>query len=186
MTVQKKFILGTGILVFLVVVLSGGIVFPTIQSIMGRSQAVLQEKQMLAQFRADKESIADFIRARRIYETELGKVDSLFANPQTPITYIESLEAAAADTNFVLNISPGNPKRIRGEQWPSMDFRLASEGEYSDFLVFLQLLENSSYLMEIKNVSVDRVQQIQGEEKKEEVKFSVLVKVYTSALPQIK
>ena len=186
MTAQRKFILGTGILVFLVVVLSGGVVLPTIQSIVGRSQAVLQEKGMLAQFRADEESIADFIRAKRIYETELGKVDTLFANPQTPITYIESLEAAAAATNFVLNISPGNPKRIRGEIWPSMDFRLASEGAYSDFLVFLQLLENSSYLMEIKNVSVDRVQLAQGEEETGDVKFSVLVKVYTSALPKTK
>ena len=185
MTTQKKFILGTGILIFMVVVLGGGVAFPATQGIMARSQAVLEEKKMLAQFRADEESIANFIRARRIYETELAKIDTLFTDPQTPIAYIKWLESAAIATNFVLDISPGNPKRFRGEKWPSMDFRLSSEGSYSDFLIFLKLLENSSYLMEIKNVSVDGAQAKQGEEEIEEVKFSVLVKIYTSALPTV-
>jgi hypothetical protein len=67
-----------------------------------------------------------------------------------------------------------------------MDFRLVSQGSYSDFLVFLQLLETSSYLIEIQNVSIDRVASKEGEIGTGQMQFTVLLKAHTSALEEKK
>ena len=180
----KRFGIWIGVVVIVLVILMSGISFVLLKGILSYSVQLTNHKQLVAQFQSDEQSMGEYMRVKRIYATEFDQLDALFVDPETPIAFITFLEGIAADTNFSLQINPGNPKKLRGEPWPSMDFRLSSEGSYSDFLIFLQRLETSSYLMEIKNISINRVATADGEAGTGQIQFSVLVKTYTSALSE--
>lgn len=148
------------------------ILFPLIRSIRGDSAKVVAARQELSQVSMYEEQIQKFQALSQTREHDIVTLQNLFIDRYTPIAFIESLEEYSQNAQVSLKITPVESLKKTGDVWSSIDFELAGRGVYPHVLFFVKQLENAPYLLEFKNVVVQRLATGESD-------FSLLVKVYT-------
>ncbi len=181
---QKKQILISitifGLIVLFLVLFA---VCPLFKEIKKNSESFILTKKELTSLEVQSKNLGEF---KKIYQENLQnieKIDNLFLNPQVPIDFIGFLEKISQDSKVSIKISLLASKEK--DIWPSSQFQILSTGSFNNFSKFLEKIETTSYLIEIKNISINRV--TENELKSEgseglvtrDIKANLLIKVFT-------
>lgn len=175
---RKKVMVSVGGTVVLLSIL-GFVMYPLTQGIVRDYHVLLSGQKELAVIERDMENILEFKRISLAKAAEFSELKSLFINSDTPIPFIEFLELASQTSQLDLRIVPGNPKQIKGDPWPSMDFQLNLEGDYPDFIQFVEMMESAPYLVELRNITIRKLKAKPGETAEQGGEFSLFIKAYT-------
>jgi hypothetical protein len=92
-----------------------------------------------------------------INQKNLEKIDEQFVDPEIPIEFIRFLEKNATDSDLSIDIIPTGTIKKDNDLWPGLFFQVSTNGYFSDFLKFLEKLENGPYLLEIVNLNLKKM-----------------------------
>lgn len=103
---------------------------------------------------AEKEfsEIENFRRRYEDYSPDLKKIDSLFVDANAPVEFIQFLEENARKSGVSLKISIPPVQGKKASNYT--DFQLNIGGNLSGILDFIHKIENSTYLLEARNLSL--------------------------------
>jgi Tfp pilus assembly protein PilO len=172
MTITKKIHLSIAIFIILIILIAVFAIFPLFRGIKNNSQELISQKESLA---AQEAKITNLERFKILYnqlEEILEKIDDLFVDSEVPVGFISFLETTSENCQLKIEISPASAPKNKKELWPSLTFQIKTTGTFPNFLKFLEKLEASPYLIEIKNINVGR---LEGGE----VKANFSLKVFT-------
>ena len=163
------------IFVIVAMLLAVFVVRPLFQGIKQESENLISQKRLLAELENKSESLKSFQAAHETHRANLEKIDELFIDGEEPINLIEFLEKEAANFYLSIDIIPVSPKEVESKPWPSISFRMETEGSFPNFLRFLERLESSKYLLEISSLNLRRL----AKESNGDVTASFSMKAYT-------
>ena len=146
------------IIVFFVLVILIGvfIVNPLYKDIKENSKELVSQKRQLSILETKIRNLEGFKILYKNLEDILEKINDLFVNSEVPVEFIGFLETTAEDCAVTLDISPVSSGQVGKDPWPSLTFRVTLQGSFPGFLKFLEKIENSPYLIEIQNLTVNR------------------------------
>ncbi|MDP4008849.1 MAG: hypothetical protein Q8P71_00240 [bacterium] len=151
-----------GILVFLIIPFAGHV---------SANSAKLEElKGQIAQMAADEKSIQYFQNIIAGKSKDMGRISEIFIDRTSPIAFIEFLEDLGGDT---LEVVPGVVEKEDNLPWDFLEFRITMHGSYKDLFLFLEGLEHSPYLVEVKTMSL--AQELDGN-----LRLSLVIQVFVS------
>src|SRR3989344_3666271 len=156
MNIKKKIILTLIILTAAVFAIIFFAAYPIFSSIKRESQDIAFQKSRLLATEDRAKNFAELLADYPKHQEYSKRINSLFINPQEPISFIELLETEAAASKISVNISLQPLQFLAGDQWPSMNFQLNAEGAPQNFLKFLERLESSPYLIENLNLKISQ------------------------------
>jgi Tfp pilus assembly protein PilO len=159
--------------VLLVVLTAVFVVYPLLGGIRKNSQELVSQKKNLAILESEVVNLEKFKIIYEELEEILGKINDLFVDPGVPVEFISFLEERAKESQLETKISPTVLKETEEDPWPFLAFQINSTGSFPSTLSFLKKIENSSYLIEIKNLNISKV------ETSDNVQTIFSIKVYT-------
>lgn len=96
--------------------------------------------------------------AAAVYSTSQAvseQTKNIFVNPKAPISFIEFLEKLAKEQEVLLQIIPKSKTELK--PWKGIAFSLNIKGPFLKSLNFLNKLENAPFLVEISQVTINRL-----------------------------
>lgn len=157
----------TKLILAIVFVLSACLIFflvsPFLEEIKRGSAEIILQKQNVDSLSEKEENLNDFKNKYREIGPNLEKIDSLFVDVKTPISFINFLDKTSEDCGVKLNISSSIASRSAGESLFFLNFQVNSTGLFSDTMRFIEKIENSQYLIEIKNINIRKLTQSKAE-----------------------
>lgn len=169
---RKIFITVFSLIGFLVVSLVFGIA-PLVQGISKDAGKLQGQKRALEIFTKEAKEIENFTLFSQEKRQDVQSLELLFVSPETPIPFIEFLEQYAKPLGIELTIIPGEAKKLQGDFWPSLEFRISSSAAYPAAFTFLKAMENAPFALEIKSITMEASRENRN------VAFSFLIKAYT-------
>ena len=159
MTIAKKINLSIAALVLLIVLIVAFILYPLFQGISNNSKELFSQKEKSAAIGAEIERLEEFRILYKGLQEILEKIDNLFIDPEVPVEFISFLETIAEEQQLKIEISSVLAARIEEEPWPSLVFQITAIGPFQHLLRFLEKIENSPYLVEIKNINIIKMEE---------------------------
>ena len=172
MTPRSKTIVALAMFAVMLLVFAAFVLFPLLRGIRSDSVKVFAARQERSQVSLYEEQIQKFQELSQTQEGDVAASRNLFVDRHTPLAFIEFLETYSQSSQVSLKITPVESFKKEEDIWDSMDFGLGGKGSYSHVLSFVKQVEYAPYLLEFKNVTLQRL--ATGE-----VDFSLLIKVYT-------
>ncbi|TSC56901.1 MAG: hypothetical protein Greene071421_411 [Parcubacteria group bacterium Greene0714_21] len=169
---RKIFITILCLLGSLIVVLTFGIA-PLIRGISKDAGKLQTQKQELEIFEKETQEIENFKMFSQERKADVEGLHRLFVSSETPIPFIEFLEQYAKPLGIELTIIPGEPKKIREDFWPSLDFLVSSKASYPAAFAFLRAVENAPFALAVENIAFLSVPL------SSDVAFTITLKAYT-------
>jgi len=166
METKNKVNLTIGVFGALVALTVAFVLIPFFQKISINSKELTSQKENLALLEAKAANLERFKNLYSGLKEILEKIDDLFVNAEVPVEFIGFLEDTSSESNLTIKMVPSGEEE--GGYWPSLSFQITCMGSFDDLLKFLEKLENSPYLIEIKNVSIGDLPEkeaLQGEVK---------------------
>ncbi|MDP2910550.1 MAG: hypothetical protein Q8N58_02070 [bacterium] len=93
-------------------------------------------------------------------EPDLTRIENSFVNPEVPVDLIKFWEQTASNSGIYINIVPISSSaddKDKKYAWGFMNFRLSLFGSFEDLLRFLEKIEAGPYLIEIKDLSIQKL-----------------------------
>jgi len=145
------------------------VLFLIFKEINNSSQNFLKTREkinILAQQKENFEKIKIFYRD---YEEDFKKIENCFVDAEVPLEFINFLEKNAQDCQLQLKINSLIKNQDKDSVLPFLSFQLSFQGNFSNFLKFLEKIENGPYLIETSNLNVHSVKEniAQGDSLKE-------------------
>jgi len=134
------------------------------------SQTSAFQKKIQNLFQQRIKEYEEFKEKYYLYDKTLEKVESSFVAKDAPVRFIEFLESLAKKSDVSAEIHPLNIKKSNSDLWEPVAFRVSLKGSFPNCLRFLEGLEQSSWLIEVTRVDVERI----GEKKKKLREFENL------------
>lgn len=184
MSVSKKILiicLSFGVVILLLLCF---LVYPFVKSISLGSKEIIQAKKDLVLFQKKNIDLQNIGESYYGYKDNLDKIEKLFVDPKVPVDLIEFWEKIASDSEIFIDIAPASLKVGEDEAWKSISFQIRLVGSFSSFMKFFEKIETSPYLVEIKNLSINRIAKENlfsleyGQLSLGDVNASLVVKVY--------
>ncbi|MFH1036757.1 MAG: hypothetical protein V1756_01650 [Patescibacteria group bacterium] len=150
---QKNYFI-FGILILLISFLVFAGITPAFKLIQKNSGEFSSQRSLMILMENEMESLELIRENYQDYAPNLEKIDSLFINREAPIEFIRFLEKIASDNSVSIAITPSMAEESVGQSWSEMYFQLSASGSSLHFLRFLDKLQNSIHLIEIKSISV--------------------------------
>jgi len=132
------------------------LILPLIKSIENSSKDLTNQKQELKLSLEKKENSANLERIYRDSQKELEKIETIFVDPETPIDFIGFLETTARDSQVEIKKSLTSDKTQETDFGPALSFNISLDSSASNFMKFLEKLENGPYLIEIRDLNIKR------------------------------
>jgi Tfp pilus assembly protein PilO len=165
------------------------LIYPLFQKIKRNSEDFLSTKKELISLEVQSKNLGEF---KEIYQENLQnieKINNLFINPEVPIDFIGFLEKISQDSKVSIKISLLSTKEEK-DIWPSLQFQISATGSFNNFSKFLKRIDTTSYLVEIKNININRLTEDELKTKGFEglssgdIKATIVLKVYTKEKSQ--
>jgi len=109
------------------------------------------------------------------FEPNLEKIDALLVNSEMPIDFISFLEGIGKLNQGKIKISSVSCSKTEEDIWPSVCFQVSFAGATVNFFKFLEKIENSPYLVSIKNLNINMVK----EKNNVSIQANILLKIYS-------
>ena len=132
------------------------ILIPFLREISINSKKLISQKENLAVLEAKAANLERFKNLYSGLKKILEEIDGLFVNVEVPVEFIGFLEDTSSESNLTIKIVPST-QETKGDYWQSISFQITNTGSFDNFLEFLEKLENSPYLIEVKNVNVSNL-----------------------------
>lgn len=155
--------------------LLGFIIYFQLRGISRASEELIAEKKELILFQKRMGQLEQFKKTYKELEPNLKKMDNLFVDPEVPIDLIKFWENVAEKRGLSIEISPAIIRSLSSAPWNSMGFQIVLAGSFSDFLKFLEKIENSPNLIEIQSLALKKQEEIS----RNEIRATLLTKVFT-------
>jgi len=178
MTTTKKINLSIIIFVVLISLLISFVIYPSLKEIKKNSKELIYQKENLSNLESKIANLEKFKVLYKSLEEILDKIDNLFIDPEVPMDFISFLEENSKDCQLTTEISFLPAKRTETDPWPFLLFKITSIGSFSNFLKFLEKLENSKYLIEIQNLSINQTKKSETSSKAD-IQANLSIKVYS-------
>jgi hypothetical protein len=172
---RQKNLITIGVILVSIGVLLGGAVYPIFKGVTKDHEEMLKQRYELLQMNEEKKLLHNFESISLQYEQEFLRIQDLFVDRETPVSFFRFLDQAAVKFGLDIEKAPDNPAQKEGDVWPSLEVRIVGSGLYSNFLAFLQTIENAPYVMEIQTLNITKSQQGLAEEN---VTFALSLKVF--------
>ena len=94
---------------------------------------------------------------------------------------IEFFEDESSKSGLTMNISPISSKKIDDDLWEFVSFRLSVYGPYNNFMKFFRKIESSQFLIEIQDLSINKLSEREAEEHKAsltDIKANINLRVF--------
>ena len=141
------------------------VVVPIVQAIENDARELCEKKKAQNTLYEERETLKEFKDIYNKVEPDLEKIDQMVVDSEVPIDFIDFLERTAIDSNIFIEISSVNKKIEKEDKQLYAVFQMEAMGSFSDFMVFLEKLENANYLIEVDGLTINRM----GEESTERV-----------------
>jgi Tfp pilus assembly protein PilO len=156
MTVRKKIYLTIFIFVIAVFTLVFLVVAPLFKGIRNHASDLLAAKEERAGLIGEIENLSEFKKQFQEYKANLEKIDSLLVDSEIPIEFIRFLEKLASDSGVSMEMYPLSAAESGNQDWDILGYQLSVSGPFLNFSRFLEKLENSSYLIEVQDMSLQK------------------------------
>jgi hypothetical protein len=149
------------------------------------SAEILFQRQDLASLAEQAKKSEDFQKFFKKEEANFLKLDAIFVDPKETLDFINFLEKTSRDCDLTLKISSSLLTKRKEDLWPSISFQMTATSPFPNFLKFLEKLESSPYLVEIRDLNISRLAEaetkLEGKEKFSagDITANLLLKVYT-------
>jgi hypothetical protein len=153
---KNKIILSVSIMIVLATAFIIFLVYPLFLELEKYSENILLQKEKLADLDVKAGSLENFKTIKSQIEPNLKKAESLFIDKDLPLGFINFLEKTSRDYQLSLGLSSSPLNNPQNGTWPFFVFQITNSGAFSNFLKFLEKLENSNYLIEIQSLGVSR------------------------------
>jgi len=143
-----------------VLVLTFIFVFFFLKGIRQTSAELVNIKKELVSFQTKLSGEEDLKEDYQKIELDLARIENSFVNPEVPVDLIKFWEQTASDSGIYINIAPISSsvdEKDKKYVWGYMNFRLSLFGSFGDLLRFLERIEAGPYLVEIKDLSVQKL-----------------------------
>lgn len=174
------------IAVFLVVFasLAAFFILPIFQEIEKYSTEILSQKQGLSALEFKINNLEKFEKNLEELKGGLDKGKNVLVDASLPIDFIRFLEGITKDSGLVIKISPPVIEQVEGDPWSSSLFQIDLTGPFPNFLKFLDKLETSNYLIQVKILAVDALTEAEPKKELEKlplasVQAGLAIKVYS-------
>lgn len=156
MTIEKR--IKISIVIFLTLIISIGafVIYPLFRKITDESQWLISEKD---RFITTNQRINDLKKFDVLYKNReeiLKQIDDLFIDAEVPVDFISFLEKTADQSSVSIEISPFSSGKEIKDSWPFLNFQISISGPFPSFLLFLEKMENSPYLIEIQSLNISQ------------------------------
>lgn len=131
-------------------------IYSVFKNIETDSRKSINREKELAVLEAKIANLENFKAVSRDFEEISERIDNLFIDLLVPVDFIRFLENLAEFHYLDINISPATSDKSNKDQWQSLVFQITNRGSFPDFLRFLEKLENSPYLIEVRNLNIAR------------------------------
>jgi len=177
MTTSKKINITLIIICLLTVLIVVFVIIPLFKSIGSNSKEIAVQKQKAALLESEGLSLRENEASEESSQQFLREVNKLFIDSEIPLEFVNFLENTSKECQLVMDILPNFETKKEKDSWSYSVFQLASTGSFSNFLKFLEKLENSPYLINIQDINISRLGS-QGEDNQANVKASFSIKVF--------
>ena len=174
LTIQNKIYLSIAGFILLIILMIVFAIYPLFKDMKNNSQELISQKEKFAVLGTKISNLENFKIIYKELEETLDKIDDLFTNPEVPVGFISFLEKSAKESQIEIEISSSPSPKSKKDFWPSLNFQITSTGSFTNFLKFLEKIENSQYLVEIENLNVNRIRGSLGS-----VTTNLSIKVFT-------
>lgn len=159
MKTRNKIYTISGVFLALVICLAVFLVWPVFISIKNSSQELSMQKSGAISLKDKTDSLLDFQKNYESYKPNLDKIDQLFIDSKNPVGLIKFLEKISLEAGVQSEISlPPNAKlQSEGEDLTYINFQIKISGSFAKILEFAKKLENSPYLIEIRDASIKTI-----------------------------
>ena len=157
MPAKKKIYLLVSVICFVDVLLFSLVLLPLFRRVKANADDLNTQKISLAVLAAQSESLGDFQKNVDDLENYSQLVRSVFIDASAPVEFIEFLEDQAENYHLQLIASPFDSPPIKGDLWSSIGTRVNVEGQLADCLRFVEMLENSRWVITIINFNLQKV-----------------------------
>ncbi|MCX6759198.1 MAG: type 4a pilus biogenesis protein PilO [Candidatus Nealsonbacteria bacterium] len=157
MAIKKKIYLTLIIFSLLIILIIVFVIFPLFRGIKNNSKELIVQKE---KFVALEEKITNLEKFKVLYaelQHFLKEIDNLFVDSGVPVEFISFLEKTSEKSQLKIEILPTSDKKMEKDFWPFLTFQITSTGSFTNFLKFLEKLENGLYLVEVQNVSISKL-----------------------------
>jgi len=146
------------VIVFLVgVLLFGFLVFPIYNNIKEGVLELIIEKQKLMSLKERISNVEDFKNNYDEIKEQLEKAEGLFINSQAPVELISFLQQMSQQYQLLIEIIPSETFALAQEPWPYINFEINTQSSFPNLLRFLEKVESSPYLIEVKSFHIKRL-----------------------------
>lgn len=147
------------IVIFLVLLLEVSTKFflNSLAELRSLSQRVIFQKKVEKLLELRVKNFENFQKNLPVFEEISQKIESSFVRKDAPIKFIEFLEKLAKDARISLKIKPLDLKKKENDLWEPVGFQITLLGKFSQCLRFLEKLERAPWLVEIYQLSIDRI-----------------------------
>ena len=161
---RKKYYISF-IFVFLSLVLILGLIFPLFNQIRKNVVQVFLQEQTIAQAETRRGEIKDLKKDYQRIQADLEKMRELFVDSQEPINFVKFLEEIAISSGVNIALTFLTRTEEEEDLWPSLSFRVSFESSFENFMMFLDKIESSFFLIEIESLRLNRINErrIRGE-----------------------
>lgn len=147
------------IFIFIVLVASMALflVYPALIDIQKTSASLISAKQDVVLAQGEVQSLQNFQHQYPNIQPNLEKIDSLFLDLNSPVDFITYLEKISNDSGISSQISLPPSSSIGQQKY--IIVQIASLGGLNNIIDFCRRMENGSYLIEIKDMTIQQQDQ---------------------------
>jgi len=188
MTVKRKIYLTaiSFLIIFALAIILG--ILPLIKEIKRSSENLVFQKRALDFFQQQLMNLEDFQENYSFYQPTLERIEMSFVAAEAPVNFIEFLEREAQESELKIEIYPLILPLAKTDLWRSSSLRIMVGGPFSNCSAFLEKLEQSLYLVEVFQLTIERIEE-EGPGRRFEglslgdVSFNISLKTFSGESP---
>ena len=158
-------------------------ILPLLAELKKSSELLDFQKKALNLFQSQLIDLENFQQKYSLYQPTLERIEKSFVSPEAPVLFVEFLEEEAQKSDIEIEISPLTLSPAKTDPWQNIGFQVFIGGPFPNCLKFLERLEQSSWLVEIFQLNIHRIEE-GGREKRLEgllpgdVSFNISLKTF--------
>ncbi len=149
--IKKPYIL-IGLFLLTAIILIRMLIFPTVEKIEKGSRRIIETQRESLRLVTQTMELTKFEESLDQYQPDLDRIDSLFIDSHSPLTFIQFLETTSLETNTELEISSIITPTTETNNWIPLTFNIILDGSFNDVMKFLEKVELSDYLVQSENL----------------------------------
>lgn len=138
-------------------------IMPVVSKIRQTAIKIGEQNDKISSLDRSVEEIKEYRIYYRQHQDDFAKLDGIFINAEMPLQFINFLDAAAQDCQVAIKMEPAQKILVKGDEWPSINFQISLEGTFPRVIQFIEKIEASPFLAEVKSAGVSAKTAVQPE-----------------------